>query len=284
MISRTLLLVAAAAAATGFSVSASATPIRDDARLTQGPPVRDIIGPYDAALQCLAGQLTDEQRQTTFAPGFFPDRTGRLNFAAESGAGNFSTQGAEDMISSSLALAGVQVVDMSPMYRQGVDWVLGKVAMSSTPVNIQIVYPDVVISGAITSLDFLPGGGANVNIAGVQLGRRQARILVAMDGRAVAMPGNRLQRAGGIALSNERTSKQIVGYEDNAGVTRFFGRNSPVFVSAEFGRRPNEALQYAQRIMVDRLVFRLVSQTFGITACEPQLEYGDTLGAQPEGE
>lgn len=256
-------------------VSAQAAPLGKDATLTKGPPIHESLSPYDAALQCLATQLTPEQKKTSFSAGSFPDRTGKVNYVADAGTGTFSSQGLEDMVLTSLAQTGVTVVDSSPMFKQSLDWTIQKMIMGRAT-NVSLMNPDVMINGAVTTFDFLPGGGADVNIAGIKLAHQQSRILVSMDARAVVMPGAGLSEPGGKIIAFDKPSKQIVGYEDSAGGTGFFGpKNSPTYVSLDFGHRPNEAIQYAERIMVDRVVFKLVSQVFHVTACQAQLEYGD---------
>ncbi len=272
-------LASAIAALSCLALPAHAADLRKDARLTQGPPIHEIESPYDPALECLATQLTPEQKSVSFSPGYFMDRTGKTNYVSDSGTGNFSTQGQEDMIITSLYATGVQVTDMGASFKSNVDWIFSKfmLAGSNAP-SVSLMYPDVIISGGITSFDFLPGGGFAGNVAGIKLGHQQSRILVAMDARAVLMPGAKLAGPGGKVLAVDRSSKQIVGYQDDAGATGFFGpKDSPTFISLDFGHRPNEAIQFAERIMVDRFVFMLVADVFNISACDPQLEYGDTV-------
>lgn len=277
-----LLLTASAVAFLFTSVSASAGDLTKDAKLTSGPPIHETVSPYDSALRCLSSQLTDAQKAVSFSAGFFPDRTGKTNYVADSGTGTFSSQGMEDMVLTSLSRTGVTVVDSSPVLKGSIDWTINKMAMARYPAgqgpNISIIYPDVVINGAITTFDFLPGSGADVNIGGIRLAHQQTRILVSMDARAVLMPGAKLPGPGGKVIATDRPSKQIVGYQDSAGGTGFFGPSgSKTFVSLDFGHKPNEAIQFAERIMIDRVVYVLVSQSLNITACQPQLEYGDTM-------
>jgi hypothetical protein len=281
----------------------SAADLRHDATLTQGPPIHESTSPYDSYGACIATQLTPEQKSVTFSFGSFPDKTGKTNYVSDSGTGNFSTQGEDAMIATSLFKTGVRVADNSIAFKQDVDWMFSKVvavhraAMDDynarvemakagnqplppppPSMNASLLYPDVVISGGITSFDFLPGGGFSGNVAGITLGHQQSRILVTMDAYAVLMPGAKLPGDGGQLLAIDRSEKQIVGYEDNAGGTAFFGpRDSKTFVSLDFGHRPNEAIQYAEKRMVDRLVFKLVADVFNITACNEQLQYGDSL-------
>lgn len=277
-----LLLAASAAALLLTSVSASAGDLTKDAKLTSGPPIKEVVGPYDSGLQCLSTVLTPEQKAVSFSAGFFPDRTGKTNYVADSGTGTFSSQGMEDMILTSLSRTGVTVVDSSPVLKGSIDWTINKMAMARYPAgqgpNISIIYPDVVINGAITTFDFLPGSGADINIGGVRLAHQQTRILVSMDARAVLMPGSKLAGPGGKVIATDRPSKQIVGYQDSAGGTGFFGPSgSKTFVSLDFGHKPNEAIQYAERIVIDRMVFILVSKTFNVTSCQAQLDWGDTM-------
>jgi hypothetical protein len=270
---------ACALALVGISMPASATGLTQDAPLTQGPPIRGIEGPYDPYGRCVATQLTPEQKSVTFSFGNFPDETGKTNYVSDSGTGNFSTHGAADMMISSLFTTGVRVADNGLAFKQDVDWLFGKFSLAgaSAP-HVSLLYPDVVISGGITSFDFLPGGGFSGNVAGITVGHQQSRILVTMDARAVLMPGAKLPGDGGQVLAIDKSQKQIVGYEDNAGGTGFFGpKDSRTFVSLDFGHRPNEAIQYSERIMIDRLVFKLVADVFHITACDEQLKYGDSL-------
>lgn len=245
--------------------------------LVQGPPIQRVASPYEPALTCLATALTLEQRATSFSIGYFQDRTGKTNYVSESGTGAFSTQGGEDMVLSSLAATGVTVVDTSPQFRGQVDWMFGKVALTpGANLNVSLMFPDVIISGAITSFDFMPGGEQSLRVAGVGGSQSQSRVLVRMDGRAVRMPGG--QQAAGILLASERIDKQIVGYQQEAGVTSFFGPNdSATLVEFNLGERQNEAIQYMEGVMIDRLVARLVADTFDVTACDGHIAWGDSL-------
>jgi hypothetical protein len=183
------------------------------------------------------------------------------------------------MIVTSLFKTGVRVADNSVAFKQDVDWIFGKLVLAGAQApHVSLLYPDVVISGGITSFDFLPGGGFSGNVAGITLGHQQSRILVTMDAYAVQMPGAKLPGDGGQLLAIDRSEKQIVGYEDDAGGTAFFGpKDSKTFVSLDFGHRPNEAIQYAEKKMIDRLVFNIVANVFHITACDAQLHYGDSV-------
>jgi len=271
--------LASAAALISLCTPAMASDIHKDAKLTQGPAIHEFVSPYEPALQCLATQLTPEQKAVSFSFGSFPDKTGKTNYVSDSGTGNFSTQGEDEMIITSLFKTGVHVVDNSVSFKQDVDWVFGKLMLAGARApHVSLTYPDVIISGGITSFDFMPGGGFSGNIAGITLAHQQSRIRVGMNAYAVLMPGAKLPGAGGDVLAIDRSAKQIIGYEDNAGGTGFFGpKDSKTFVSLDFGHRPNEAIQLAEEVMVDRLVFKLVAGVFNITSCNAQLQYGDDV-------
>lgn len=287
----------------GMVVPVGAFARKKDATLAQDPPIKEVVGWYDHALQCVADQLTPDQKSITFSSGSFIDKTGKTNYVAESGTGNFNTLGEEDMIATNLYKAGVKVADNSFSFKQDTDWMFSKVIAvhqaimadyqakleyakaNNLPLpkappdaNVSILFPDVVIRGGVTSFDFQPGGGLGANISGITLAHQKYQILVAMDARAVLMPGAKLPGSGSQVLAVDESEKQIVGFQDDAGGSGFVGpKNSKTFISLDFGHKRNEAIQFAERKMVKRLVFKLVTGVFHITACDPQLAYADQM-------
>ncbi len=277
---------AAASAIALVSSPVSAASLKEDARLTQGPPIHEAVSPYGDVLKCLSDQLTLEQKSVTYSVGQFADRTGKFNSVSDAGTGAFSSQGLEEMVITSLFKAGVSTSDFSLAWRAGTDWALGKMILGARPANgpnLQIIYPDVVINGAITSFDFMPGGGFSGNVAGIRLGHSRTRILVSMDARAVLMLGAKLPGGGGKVLAVDRPSKQIVGFEDSAGMARFFGHgDKATYVSLDFGHRPNEAIQMAERVMIDRTVANLLIQVNNVHACDELFAYADGVAGLEE--
>ncbi len=260
----------------GACASTAAAPITQDVPLPSGPPISSVTSPYDGVLKCLNTVLTDEQRKTAFGVASFQDSTGKTNYVSESGTGTFSTQGGVNMAITSLAATGVTVIDTSTQFRQQTDWVLGKMLMTpqANP-RVSLSYADVTITGAITAFDFMPGAERGVRVAGVGASQSQNRVLVRMDGYATRMIG--VERAGTV-IAADKIKKQIVGTEQEGGITSFFGpTGSPVLVDLHAGERNNEPIQYIQGVMIDRLVGRLVADSFGITACDEFFAYGDTL-------
>lgn len=272
-----------ASCAVAFSVAheARAASNQENVALVAGPPISDIISPYDPALACLKSSLTSEQRKVVFSVGSFVDKTGKTNYVSDSGTGAFSTQGLEDMLYTSLAFTGVQVADTSGLYRSMIDWITNKVSGPNSPYVMRLLFPEVLISGAITSFDInMSSGGGSIRVAGVGGSRQSRRILIGMEGRAVMMPdGNRnsaLPRAGTV-VAQTRFQKQIVGYVTEAGATSFFGNGGATLFEIDLGTRQNEAIQHMERVMMDRLAFMLVSDYFDIAQCDTHREYGDSL-------
>ncbi len=73
-----------------------------NARLVQGPPISDIVTPFDKALSCLKGRISSK---LIFSVGAVLDQTGKESFT-DGGVGKFITQGAGDMMQSALFKAG----------------------------------------------------------------------------------------------------------------------------------------------------------------------------------
>lgn len=265
-------------------VSASAALGRDkDVPLLVGSPIGDVRSPYEPALKCLATVLTPEQKKTSFTVGSFPDQTGKTNYVSDSGTGMFSTQGAATMLYTSLGTIGVQVVNQSPELRQMAEYNLAKLTGNAPPEGLRVgmLLPDVVIMGAITSFDInVSSGGGGVRVLGIGGSRHKNRILVGMDGQLVEMPGGKGQAYRQVATT--RIAKQIVGFQNEAGATGFFGAGLGTLFEIDLGSRKNEAIQYIERVMLDRVAFDLVASYFKVTACDEHRAYGDKLATPPE--
>lgn len=262
--------------------------------LVEGPPVQYVASPYQDALSCVANNLTPEQRNAAFGVGVLTDSTGRISVASDGAFGSFSTQGGSDMLISSLYSGGVRVIETSPAYRQLIDWFLlkgtnglvgdGQMRTLFDPEtqlerevrDIPIVrgtlrQPEYLVIGSITAMDFIPGEGFEVNVAGIGAGYRQYRIQVRLDLRVVRMPLG--TTVGGEVVALVRTTKQIVADETRGQVARFFGnRESSSLVEFNIGRQRREALQYAEGLMIDWAAADLLMQTFDVPTCRPYLE------------
>ncbi|WP_279477759.1 CsgG/HfaB family protein [Aureimonas sp. SK2] len=214
--------------------------VKSNAVLVDGPPISDIVTPFDKALSCLKGKIAPN---LVFAVGAVSDQTGKESFT-DGGVGKFITQGAGDMVQSALFKAGTTVVNRRDprITTVEVEWRIRD--------QRRIVPANFYITGSINSLDFIPGSGAEVEVAGVGGRYRQNRILVGLD---VSLT----EAGSGRIVANVPLNKQIFSSEAGIGVGRFVGDK---LVSADIGGREREAIHFALRQMVYLATFELLTQ------------------------
>jgi curli biogenesis system outer membrane secretion channel CsgG len=236
-----LLVVSTLAGCAGAPGMASST---SNAVLVEGPPISDIVTPFDEALACLNGRI---QRRLVFSVGAVVDQTGKESFT-DGGVGKFITQGAGDMIQSALFKAGTTVVNRRDPRVMTVEaeWRIRDTSRQ-VPSNFYI-------TGSINSLDFIPGSGAEVEVAGIGPRYRQNRLLIGMD---LAMTDANT----GVIVANVPLQKQIFASEAGIGLGRFF---SETLVSGDIGGREREAIHFALRQMVNLATFELLTQVMGV--------------------
>ncbi len=265
----------------GMCTAASA---RDTGRpdpVAQGPaPIQaDLVSPYADALSCVSTQLTPDQRKLAFGVAYFADRTGKEAYAPENASGKFLSQGTEDMLMTSLHKAGVTVVELNAPYRAMMDWVVQHQLARFRKEGLAVNFPDVIISGSFDTLDFIPGHTDEVVVSGIGGGINRNSVLVKLDARATWMPGTFEGKVlpAGQMVTGVSIAKRVVGYENKFGLTSFFGGRTLFELNVDHAGR--EPLQYMQSVMLDLTAYQLVSDTFHITACQAQREYGDALVA-----
>src|SRR5690625_2157944 len=244
-----LLGLAGCAGGTGVEMPVKAAP------LVKGPPVQDIVTPFDEALMCLDGRIGSG---FTFAVGAVLDQTGKEQLT-DGGAGRFITQGAGDIIQSALFKAGTSLVNRRDprVIVNELQWGL-RDASTLIPASFHI-------TGSINSLDFIPGSGFDATISGIGPRYRQHRILVGLD-LAVT------ETATGRIVANVPLQKQVFAEEFGIGVGRFFG---DTLVSLDVGGQNREALHFALREMLNLATFELLTQMMPASAwqhCEARLE------------
>lgn len=224
--------------ATGVSIPTQ------DAKLVQGPPISDIVTPFDQALSCLNGRVA---KNIVFSVGAILDQTGKETFN-DGGVGKFVTQGAGDMVQSALFKAGTTIVNRRDprVTTTEIEWRIRD--------NRNIIPTSYYITGSINSLDFIPGSGAQVDVAGVGAKYRQHRMLVGID---LALTDARTGRI----VANVPLHKQIFASEFGAGTGRFFGNT---LVMADIGGREREALHFALRQMLYLATFELLTQVMNV--------------------
>lgn len=208
--------------------------------LPKGPPIEDLVTPFDLALSCMQGKIDPS---VSFAVGQVIDATGKETYS-DGGSGKFVTQGAGELVQSALFRAGVTLVNRRdpniPVIEQ--NWGLRDLKVQ-TPVNFYV-------SGSINGLDFIPGGGVGVDIAGIGTRARQSRILIALDLSLTDAYSSRI-------VSNISLQKQIFTREIGSSADRFFGQT---LVSLEAGGMEREAVHFAMRQLLNFATLELLGQ------------------------
>lgn len=248
---RWLVMAIAAVGISGCSfVPPGVTSARgENAELVNGPPIEDVVTSFDEALTCLRGKV---QPGITFAVGQIVDATGKESYA-EGATGKFVTQGAGEMVQSSLFRAGVTVVNRRDPNIPIVETQWGiRDLTQQMPVNFYI-------SGSINSLDFIPGGGFSVQLAGAGPRYRQNRILIGLDLTMTDAFTGRI-------VANVPLQKQIFSREVGASMGRFFGET---LVSLEMGGQEREAVHFALRQMLSFATFELLGQLMNVSTFAP---------------
>lgn len=221
-------------------MAAMRVPHTVDVALPKGAAMKDITTPFDEALACLQTRIPPD---VYFSVGQIGDTTGKEQYA-DGGTGKLVTQGAGDMVQSALFRAGVSVVN-----RRDPNIPLAEQNWGIRQINQQIP-TDFFVSGSITSLDFLPGGGAEVQLAGMGPRYRQNRILVGLD---LALTNAH----SGQVVANVPLQKQLFAEEIGFSSGRFFGE---VLTDIEVGGMEREALQYTLRQMLSYATLQLIGQ------------------------
>ena len=213
---------------------------RKPVKLVEGPPITDIFTPFDMALSCLKGQLRSD---VSFSVGAVLFQTGK-DVVTNGGSGKMVTQGAGDMVQSALFQAGVSLMNRRDprIIESEAKWGI------RDPKQIQA--SDYYVTGSINSLDFIPGGGFDMQIAGVGPNYSQTRIMVGLD---LSLTDTRSSRVVG----NVSLQKQIAAQDYGIGAGRFAGRT---LLNIQIGKGEREATNFALRQMLNLATFELLSQ------------------------
>ena len=208
--------------------------------LIQGPPITDIFTPFDMALSCLKGQLRND---ISFSVGAILDQTGK-DVVTNGGSGKMVTQGAGDMVQSALFQSGVIVMNRRDprIIESEAKWGI------RDPRQIQA--SDYYVTGSINSLDFIPGGGLDMQIAGVGPNYSQTRIMVGLD---LSLTDTRSSKV----VANVSLQKQIAAQDYGISAGRFTGRT---LLNIQIGKGEREATNFALRQMLNLATFELLSQ------------------------
>ena len=208
--------------------------------LVQGPPITDIFTPFDMALSCLKGQLRSD---VSFSVGAILDQTGK-DVVTNGGSGKMVTQGAGDMVQSALFQAGVSLLNRRDprIIESEAKWGI------RDPRQIQA--SDYYVTGSINSLDFIPGGGVDMQIGGVGPNYSQTRIMVGLD---LSLTDTRSSKVA----ANVSLQKQIAAQDYGLSAGRFAGHT---LLNIQLGKGEREATNFALRQMLNLGTFELLSQ------------------------
>ncbi|OTG63608.1 HfaB protein [Acinetobacter sp. ANC 3903] len=213
---------------------------KEPVSLVQGPPITDIFTPFDMALSCLKGQLRND---VSFSVGAILDQTGK-DVVTNGGSGKMVTQGAGDMVQSALFQAGVSLLNRRDprIIESEAKWGI------RDPRQIQA--SDYYVTGSINSLDFIPGGGLDMQIGGVGPNYSQTRIMVGLD---LSLTDTRSSKV----VANVSLQKQIVAQDYGINAGRFAGHT---LLNIQVGKSEREATNFALRQMLNLATFELLSQ------------------------
>lgn len=240
-----------------LSVGSACTPMQrfgfmatsSNIELPKGPAIEDVVTPFDRALSCVRGKI---EPSISFAVGQVIDATGKESYA-EGGSGKMLSQGAGEMVQTALFRSGVTVVNRRDPNISVVETQWGiRDIKQLTPTNFYI-------SGSINSLDFIPGGGIEADIAGIGAGYKQSRILIALDLSLT-------DAFSGTIVANVPLQKQIFTAETRFGGDKFF---DSTLVGLSAGGMEREAVHFAMRQMLNFATLELLGQLMSDAAYFP---------------
>jgi len=202
--------------------------------------------PYSQCLKKL--QDIETNNLPVFAVGEISDKTGQIDF---NNNGHALTQGVSEMVISALAKTGkARMVERLDLRIPLAEVRLAEQNRLSRPISEygQLPASDFILVGALTELNYnIVSGGAQLFVQGIGGGARMVVINVAMDLRMIDSRNFAIRYVSSL-------QKQIVGYEVQANVFRFFGST---LVEFDAGSIRNEPLQLAVRSIAEMAVYQI---------------------------
>ncbi len=201
--------------------------------------------------QCL-GELKEHPANNlpVFAVGEIADKTGQVNTDDN---GHALTQGASEMVISALAKTGkVHMVERLDLRIPLAEVKLAeqKKLSRSTEDYGKLPASDFILVGALTELNYnIVSGGAQLFVSGVGGGGRMVVVNVALDLRVIDSKNFAIRYVSTL-------QKQILGYEVEANVFRFFGNT---LVELDAGAIRNEPMQLGVRSVVEMAVYQIMT-------------------------
>lgn len=219
-------------------------------------PVTNNDTPYSQCLGALG--LQTGNNLPVFAVGEVADKTGQFQ-PTGNGTSTVLSQGVSEMVMS--ALYKTRKARLVERYDLRIPLAQAKMAEQKLTSPETTIRPgtvrgsDFVLMGALTELNYnITSGGGRLAVGGIGAGTRTVVINVGLDLRVV----------------NSRTfdvpyvtslQKQIVGYEVEANVFRFFGTQ---LVEFDAGMRKNEPVQLGVRSVVEMAVYQIMTDFLGL--------------------
>lgn len=231
-----------------------------------GPPVTSNDTPYSQCLVALRDSY-EASNLPVIAVGQISDKTGQRTYSTvtESSA---LTQGVSEMLISAFYKTGkvnlTERLDVRvPLAEQQL---FEQNALAFAPKPIAVMPANFVILGALTELNYnISTGGTRLFVSGIGAGVRTAVINVGLDLRLVDV-----RTFSTLYVSS--LQKQVVGYEVESGIYRFFGNQ---LIEFDTGAVRNEPLQLGVRSVVEMSAFQILTEGLGLPlpegkACEPE--------------
>lgn len=255
-------LTAAVVAAVAPALSACGTAYSSAQIVTPlyGAPVQTNNTPYTACLEGLAKTTTS--RKPTLTIGHISDKTGQKDYATYTESSEL-TQGVSEMvISAFFKTRQVTLTERLDIRVPLAEQQLVQSKAISAPVGKMNVVPaNFVVLGALTELNYnISSGGARLFVAGSGGGVRRAVINVGLDLRLIDVRSFR-------TLYVTSLQKQVVGYEVEAGIYRFFGDQ---LIEFDTGAVKNEPLQLGVRSVVELATYQILTEGLGFPAVEDE--------------
>ena len=202
--------------------------------------------PYSQCLEDL--KSIPAKNLPIFAVGEISDKTGQIDVDNN---GHALTQGASEMVISALAKTGkANMVERLDLRIPLAEVKLAEQKRLSRNIDEYGKLPasDFILVGALTELNYnIVSGGGQLFIKGIGGGARMVIINVAMDLRVIDGRSFAIRYVSSL-------QKQIVGYEVEANVFRFFG---DTLIEFDAGTIRNEPLQLAVRSVAEMSVYQI---------------------------
>lgn len=218
-------------------------------------PVTNNDTPYTQCLKSL--REINGNNLPIFAVGEVADKTGALDNSGDE-AGYKLTQGVSEMMVSALAKTGkarlVERLDLRIPLAEVKLAEQGRLTRSPDAYG-PMPASDFIVTGALTELNYnIVSDGAKLLVSGVGAGVRTVVMNVALDLRVVDSETFEVAYVSSL-------QKQILGFEVESNVFRFFG---DTLIEFNAGQVKNEPLQLGVRSVVEMASYQIMTDFLGL--------------------